>query len=65
MRLAIVAIAIMVNMPAVITGHANIAIPTLAQNATSWNKTSGNSTEGLTTSEERGAYSDYGLPILF
>lgn len=58
--LAIAAIAIMVKMAAVITGLANIAISTSDQNATRWNKTSGNSTEGLTTSEEPGAYSDYG-----
>jgi hypothetical protein len=34
--------------------------PTLAQNVTIKNTTDKNSTQSLTTSKERGAYSDYG-----
>jgi hypothetical protein len=38
----------------------NIATFAFAQNATGGNITGGNSTESSTTSEEHGAYSEYG-----
>ena len=57
---ALLAIAVAVCVAGVIAGPLNIIIPTLAQNVTSGNTTGGNSAESLITSEERGAYREYG-----
>jgi hypothetical protein len=58
-RLFLIAlVSIVVVSAAALASGGNMA--TLAQNVTSGNTTGGNSTERLTTSEERGAYSEYG-----
>jgi hypothetical protein len=54
--LALILIAVDVSATAVVASGINIATPALAQNVTSGNTTGKN----LTTSEERGAYSEYG-----
>jgi hypothetical protein len=58
--MALISIAVGVSITAAMASCVNIATSALAQNATSGNTTGGNSTESLTTSEERGAYSEYG-----
>jgi hypothetical protein len=58
-QLCLVAL-IAVSLTVVIVSLATTAIPALTQNMTSGNTTGENSTESLTTSEERGAYSEYG-----
>ena len=55
--MALISIAV-VSVVAAMASGVNVAA--LAQNATNGNTTVGNSTESLTTSEERGAYSEYG-----
>jgi hypothetical protein len=54
--MVLILIAVGVSVAATVASGVNIAIPTLAQNVTSGNATGKN----LTTSEERGAYSEYG-----
>ena len=54
--LSLILIVVDVSAAAVVACGINIAIPTLAQNVTSGNTTGGNSS----TTEERGAYSEYG-----
>jgi hypothetical protein len=56
----VILIAIAVGAVATLASGVNIASPTFAQNVTSGNTTGENSTQSLTTSEERGAYNDYG-----
>jgi hypothetical protein len=55
--MSLISIAFVSAVAAMVSG---VNIAALAQNATSENTTGGNSTESLTTSEGRGAYSDYG-----
>jgi hypothetical protein len=57
MHLFLVALLI---LSATVSVVAAIAISTSAQNMTRGNTTGVNSTESVTTSEERGAYSGYG-----
>jgi hypothetical protein len=54
--LALILIAVDVSAGAVMASGVDMAIPTFAQNMTSGNTTGGNSS----TTEERGAYSEYG-----
>ena len=54
--MVLILIAVGVSVAATVASGVNIAIPTLAQNVTSGNTTGKN----LTTSEERGAYNEYG-----
>jgi maltodextrin utilization protein YvdJ len=58
--MALILVAVDVSTAAAATSRVNIVIPALAQNVTSENATGQNSTESLTTSKERGAYSEYG-----
>ena len=58
--MALISLAVGVSVAEAMASSVNIATFVLAQNATSGNITGGNSTESSTTSEERGAYSEYG-----
>jgi hypothetical protein len=58
--MALVSLAVCVSVAEAMASSVTIAAFALAQNATSGNITGGNSTESSTTSEERGAYSEYG-----
>jgi hypothetical protein len=57
MRLFLMALLVIAVMVSTTTATFS---PTLAQNMTIGNTTDKNSTQSLTTSKERGAYSDYG-----
>jgi hypothetical protein len=51
---------ILIAVSVVVATASGVSTVAHAQNVTSRNTTVGNSTEGLPTSEERGAYSEYG-----
>jgi hypothetical protein len=58
--MALILIAVDVSVATAVASGVNIATPALAQNVNSGKATGENSTESLTTSEERGTYSEYG-----